>query len=77
MADVFRHGVLLLLRRFADLGKTQMFCCRILYAFAPDQSPVLLTAFFERGGKRKTSYEPYIPVAQRRMKEEMEAHGYV
>ena len=53
------------------------FNIRILYAFAPDQSPVILTAFFERGGKRKTSYEPYIPVAQRRMKEEMEAHGYV
>ena len=27
------------------------FNIRILYAFAPDQSPVLLTAFFERGGK--------------------------
>ena len=39
--------------------------------------PISNTAFFDRGGKRKTSYEPYIPVAQRRMKEEMEAHGYV
>lgn len=52
------------------------FNLRILYSFAPDKSPVLLLAFYERAGKKKTDYTPHVPVAVQRMKEEMEAHGY-
>lgn len=42
---------------------------RILYAFLPDQQPALLLAFYERGGKRKTDYTPYIEPAKARLKE--------
>lgn len=35
------------------------FNIRILYSFLPDRSPILLCAFYERGGKRKTDYTPY------------------
>lgn len=43
------------------------FNLRILYSFLPDHTPVLLTAFFERGGKRTSDYTPYIPAAQERL----------
>lgn len=35
------------------------FNIRILYAFLPNEKPVLLIPFFERAGKRKTDYTPY------------------
>ena len=41
---------------------------RILYAFLSDGSPVLLLVFSERAGKRATSYEKYIPVAEARLR---------
>jgi hypothetical protein len=46
------------------------FNLRILYSFLPDHTPVLLTAFFERGGKRTSDYTPYIPVAKERLNHE-------
>lgn len=46
------------------------FNLRILYSFLPDHTPVLLTAFFERGGKRASNYTPYIPVARERLDHE-------
>ena len=52
------------------------FNIRILYAFAPDKSPVLLLAFHERAGKRKTDYTIPKKEAVKRMKEEMERKGY-
>ena len=41
---------------------------RILYAFLSDGAPVLLLVFSERAGKRATSYEKYIPVAEARLR---------
>ena len=35
-----------------------------------DFTPVLLTAFFERGGKRTSDYTPYIPAAKERLDHE-------
>lgn len=43
------------------------FNLRILYSFLPDHTPVLLTTFFERGGKRTSDYTPYIPAAKERL----------
>lgn len=48
------------------------FNIRILYAFLPDQSPILLLAFYERAGKNKTDYSTYIPAARSRYDEELE-----
>lgn len=51
------------------------FNIRILYAFMPDDRPVLLIPFYERAGKRKTDYTPYIEPALSRfaeLKEEYE-----
>lgn len=42
------------------------FNIRIIYAFLPNRQPVLLSAFHERGGKRKTDYTNYIPEARTR-----------
>lgn len=42
---------------------------RILYAFLPSQQPALLLAFYERGGKSKTDYSPYIEPAKARLEE--------
>lgn len=46
------------------------FNLRILYSFLPDHTPVLLTTFFERGGKRTSDYTPYIPAAKERLDHE-------
>lgn len=46
------------------------FNLRILYSFLPDRTPVLLTTFFERGGKRTSDYTPYIPAAKERLDHE-------
>lgn len=45
------------------------FNVRILYAFLSDEAPVLLLAFYEREGKRKTNYSTYITPATERLKE--------
>lgn len=47
------------------------FNIRILYAFAPNNRPVLLLGFFERSGKKKTDYTQYITLAQQRLAEEL------
>ena len=52
------------------------FNIRILYSFSPDKIPVLLIGFFKRDGKKKTDYTQYIPLAQQRLSEELEAHEY-
>lgn len=39
------------------------FNIRILYAFRDDEEPVLLLAFYERGGKQRTDYSGYIKPA--------------
>ena len=42
---------------------------RILYAFLPDDAPVLLLGFYEKAGKRRTDYTPHIPKAEQRLTE--------
>ncbi len=48
------------------------FNIRILYSFLPDRNPVLLHAFYERGGKKVTDYTQSIPVALKRLAFEKE-----
>lgn len=55
----------------------QNYNIRILYSFLPNREPALLLAFYERAGKRKTDYSPYIEPAKARfqeLKKEMETH---
>lgn len=42
---------------------------RILYSFKGDTVIMLLCAFHERSGKRKTDYTNYIPIAKQRINE--------
>lgn len=42
---------------------------RILYMFFPDGSPVLLHAFYERSGHKRTNYSGKIAVARNRFTE--------
>ena len=51
------------------------FNVRILFFFLPDSRPVLLSAFQEQAGKKKTDYSSHIPVAEKR-KKEMEGKYY-
>ncbi len=55
------------------------FNLRILFAFLPNGQPVLLLAFHERAGKRKTDYSTYLEPALSRFAEKKEgfAHGYL
>lgn len=50
------------------------FNIRILYSFMPDRRPVLLLAFYERGGKRKTDYTPHISPAKERFRRKKEEY---
>lgn len=55
------------------------FNIRILYSFLSNRKPVLLLAFYERWGKRKTDYTPYFgPVKLRleHMREVFENDSY-
>lgn len=52
------------------------FNVRILYAFLPSGSPVLLLGFAERSGKRVTSYEAHTPVAKDRLNIMLEAYDH-
>lgn len=52
------------------------FNIRILYAFLPNSQPVLLLAFYERAGKKKTDYTPYISPALSRFKRIKEAYDH-
>ena len=45
---------------------------RILYGFLPNGAPVLLLPFYERGGKKKTDYTPYVMPAAERLREAKE-----
>ena len=45
------------------------FNIRILYSFLSERQPVLLLAFYERAGKAKTNYSPYIQPAKDRLQE--------
>lgn len=49
------------------------FNIRILYSFMLNKEPVLLLCFYERAGKRKTNYTPYISAARERLISEKEA----
>lgn len=49
---------------------------RILYSFLPDGNAVLLLAFHERAGKKKTDYSSHIPAAKHRFQTKMEENGY-
>ena len=53
------------------------FNIRILYSFLPNRQPVLLLAFYERGGKRKTDYTPYKDPALSRLKQIKEEFYHV
>lgn len=50
------------------------FNIRILYSFFPDGTPTLLLCFYEREGKSRTNYTPYIDPAKARFKERLEAY---
>ena len=54
---------------FSMKQKSSEYNIRILYSFLPSRAPVLLCAFYERAGKAKTDYTPYIPVALSRLKQ--------
>ena len=45
------------------------FNIRVLFSFLPNGQPVLLLAFYERAGKRKTDYTPYKQPALNRLNE--------
>ena len=45
------------------------FNIRIIYSFLPNKQPVLLLAFYERGGKRRTDYTPHMEPALSRLRE--------
>lgn len=49
--------------------KASSYNIRILYGFLPSAEPVLLLAFYERWGKRCTSYAPQIATAVSRLNE--------
>lgn len=51
------------------------FNVRVLYSFSPEQIPVLLVGFYKKSGKKKTDYTSFIPIAQQRLSEELEAHS--
>lgn len=55
------------------------FNLRILFSFLPNSQPVLLLAFHEREGKRKTDYSTYLEPALSRLdaKKEDYEHGYI
>lgn len=57
----------------------QDFNLRILFAFLPNSQPVLLLAFHERAGKRKTDYSGFLEPALSRFAEKKEEyeHGYI
>lgn len=42
---------------------------RFLMAFTPENTPVFLVAFFEKSGKRASSYSKYTPVLETRYKQ--------
>lgn len=50
------------------------FNIRILYSFMENGKPTLLLCFYERGGKKKTDYSTYLPVAAERFRERMEEY---
>lgn len=52
------------------------FNLRILFAFLPNSQPVLLLAFHERAGKRKTDYSSYLEPALSRLAEKKEEYEY-
>ena len=45
---------------------------RILYGILSDKRAVLLQAFDERSGHKRTSYSGHIPIAEQRLKEALE-----
>ena len=47
---------------------------RILYAFLQNGQPVLLLSFYERAGKKRTDYTPYLPPALDRFKRMKEVY---
>ncbi len=51
------------------------FNIRALYCFLSNSQPAFLTAFYERGGKKKTDYVPYLDVAQTRKREMEEKYN--
>ena len=63
------------LKEFENIGRglyslhlyKKEFNIRFLYAFMPNGQPVLLLPFFERAGKKKTDYTPYIEPALSRL----------
>ncbi len=50
------------------------FNIRILYAFLPNEQPVLLLAFHERSGHRRTDYTPHLDPAKERFLSIKEAY---
>jgi Uncharacterized protein conserved in bacteria len=55
------------------------FNLRILFSFLPNRQPVLLLAFHEREGKKKTDYSTYLDPALSRFDEKKEDynHGFI
>ena len=83
-----RFGVLVTeIKEFENIGRGlysmhltgQGFNLRILFAFLPNAQPVLLLAFHEHAGKRKTDYSGYLDPALARFAEKKEEYelGYL
>lgn len=82
------HGIMVTrIKEFENIGNgifsmhlsSKGFNLRILFAFLPNAQPVLLLAFHEREGKKKTNYSTYLEPALSRFNEKKEdyEHGYI
>lgn len=82
------HGIMVTrIKEFENIGNGifsmhlsgKGFNLRVLFAFLPNAQPVLLLAFHEREGKKKTNYSTYLEPALSRFNEKKEdyEHGYI
>ena len=78
LASLNKYGVQVTnIREFENIGgglysmhfAGSDFNIRVLFSFLPNGQPVLLLAFYERAGKRKTDYTPYKQPALNRLNE--------
>lgn len=83
-----KHGVMVTnIKEFENIGSGLYsmhltgpgFNIRILFSFLPNSLPVLLLAFHEREGKRKTNYSTHLDSALSRLDQMKEdyRHGYI
>lgn len=49
--------------------QSKMFNIRLIVGFLPDNTPIFLSAFYEKAGKKKTNYSNYISTLDSRYQE--------